>query len=308
MRILVGYAPERSGKATLALGAALARALGGSSGSGTDDEGGSAAVVDLVHVVRGTWPAATLGGEDSEFRAWAAKSADDATRQGVAELAELAPGVTVRTHHVEHRSVSSALIRVAEQLGSEVLVLGSGIDGALGQVTLGSTANRLLHSSPVPVAVSPRGYRCVPLQRLTAAWDGADEVELLGEMLGFGHRAGLDLRAVTFGRRRGGMYPPEVGLRAEDELLGVWVEETSARLADAVAAVSDAVGVAPAEVPRAVPLGDGWRDAVDALEWQPGDVLALGSHGGGTVRRVFLGSSATKIVRHSPVPVVVFPG
>ncbi len=38
-------------------------------------------------------------------------------------------------------------------------MLGSSADGKLGQVVVGSTTDRLLHSSPVPVAISPRGYR-----------------------------------------------------------------------------------------------------------------------------------------------------
>jgi len=36
-------------------------------------------------------------------------------------------------------------------------------------------------------------------------------------------------------------------------------------------------------------------------------VLVVGSSSIGPVARVFLGSRATKIVRHSPVPVVVVP-
>ena len=47
----------------------------------------------------------------------------------------------------------------AKELGAEALVLGSSADGSLGQVVVGSTADRLLHSSTVPLAISPRGYR-----------------------------------------------------------------------------------------------------------------------------------------------------
>ncbi len=38
-----------------------------------------------------------------------------------------------------------------------------------------------------------------------------------------------------------------------------------------------------------------------------GDVLAVGSSSLGPVARVFLGSRASKIIRHSSVPVVVVP-
>ena len=49
---------------------------------------------------------------------------------------------------------------------------------APGQVVLGSTADRLLHSSPVPVAISPRGYRATrggELVRVTCAYSGTAE-------------------------------------------------------------------------------------------------------------------------------------
>ncbi|MBJ7350974.1 MAG: universal stress protein, partial [Rhodococcus sp.] len=48
-------------------------------------------------------------------------------------------------------------------------------------------------------------------------------------------------------------------------------------------------------------------EAVGNLEWKPGDVLLLGSSRLATPKRVFLGSSAAKILRAAPVPVVVVP-
>ncbi|HCA52610.1 MAG TPA: universal stress protein, partial [Mycobacterium sp.] len=43
-------------------------------------------------------------------------------------------------------------------------------------------------------------------------------------------------------------------------------------------------------------------------EWIDGEVLALGTSPRGEVARVFLGSRGAKILRHSPVPVLVLPG
>ena len=48
-------------------------------------------------------------------------------------------------------------------------------------------------------------------------------------------------------------------------------------------------------------------EAVGNLEWKPGDVLLLGSSRLAIPKRVFLGSSAAKILRAAPVPVVVVP-
>ena len=53
--------------------------------------------------------------------------------------------------------------------------------------------------------------------------------------------------------------------------------------------------------------GETWDEAVEDVEWADGDVLVVGSSSLGPIARVFLGSRAAKIVRHSPVPVVVVP-
>ena len=46
---------------------------------------------------------------------------------------------------------------------------------------------------------------------------------------------------------------------------------------------------------------------MDDLEWHREDLLVVGSSSASTLSQIFLGSSAAKIVRHSPVPVIVVP-
>lgn len=50
----------------------------------------------------------------------------------------------------------------------------------------------------------------------------------------------------------------------------------------------------------------GWPGAV-AAGWSDGDLLVVGSSRLGPIARVFLGSTATRILRAAPVPVVVVP-
>ena len=70
-------------------------------------------------------------------------------------------------------------------------------------------------------------------------------------------------------------------------------------------------GRAPARPPpaleAAVGRGETWEEALEDVEWDDGDMLVVGSSAIGPVTRVFLGSRASKIVRNSPVPVVVVP-
>ena len=56
-----------------------------------------------------------------------------------------------------------------------------------------------------------------------------------------------------------------------------------------------------------VVTGNGWDQALDAVEWEDGDLLALGTTSRRTIKGVFLGSHGAKIIRFSPVPVLVLP-
>ena len=53
--------------------------------------------------------------------------------------------------------------------------------------------------------------------------------------------------------------------------------------------------------------GRDWENVLDSLPWEDGEMLVVGSSRLGPVAKVFLGSSATKIIRSSPVPVLVVP-
>jgi nucleotide-binding universal stress UspA family protein len=67
-------------------------------------------------------------------------------------------------------------------------------------------------------------------------------------------------------------------------------------------------GIVGDDVQLQVVAGNGWDEALDAAEWLDGELLALGTSPAGGIARVFLGSRGSKILRHSPVPVLVLPG
>ena len=60
---------------------------------------------------------------------------------------------------VVNTSPAHALQATAEQEQAGIIVVGSSHTGRLGRVLPGSTAERLLHGAPCPVAVVPLGYR-----------------------------------------------------------------------------------------------------------------------------------------------------
>jgi nucleotide-binding universal stress UspA family protein len=99
------------------------------------------------------------------------------------------------------------------------------------------------------------------------------------------------------------MYPPEVGLRAEDSI----IEQLASHARETLAQLKTD-GVVDDTVTLEVATGNGWDEAIDAADWQGGDLLAIGTSPAGGIARVFLGSRGTKILRYSPVPVLVLPG
>jgi nucleotide-binding universal stress UspA family protein len=101
-------------------------------------------------------------------------------------------------------------------------------------------------------------------------------------------------------------YTAGVGTEADESLIAEWTAEVRAH---AQAALEEARRAAelPEQLEVVVARGETWEEAREEVEWREGDVLVVGSSSMGPIARVFLGSRATKIVQHSPVPVVVVP-
>jgi hypothetical protein len=85
-----------------------------------------------------------------------------AVAEAEAEVAELCSDPPVEAVSVAASSIPAGLISEAEKADAAMIVVGSGSDGSWGTVVVSSTADRILHSSPVPVAVATRGYRTPP--------------------------------------------------------------------------------------------------------------------------------------------------
>ncbi len=293
MTVAVGYLAGKSGTAPLHLAAGAARTLRTS--------------LTVVTIVPRPWTFPSPARVDAEYAAWADQLAADSAKEAQREIEAMAEPVEVRFHSHAHRSVSGGLIQVVGELDTDVLVLGSSASGQLGQVVVGSTADRLLHSAPVPVAIAPRGYRGPRggrLTRITCGYPGTPEsVDVVRRFAALAERLDVPLRVITFAVRGRTMYPPEVGLHAEDSILAAWESQAAEMLARL-----RTDGVVGDDVALQVVSGNGWDQAIDDAEWQDGEILALGTSPRGDIAHVFLGSRGTKILRVSPVPVLVLPG
>jgi nucleotide-binding universal stress UspA family protein len=281
MTMVVGFAPDGRGRAVLHLAAMLAR-------SGGED-------LVVCAVVPSPWPPSPAK-VDAEYQAYLQGAAENALSRARARL----PGDVPSSFEVLHaRSAAAGLLELAEKVDASLIVLGSASDGGSGMVSVGSTSARLLHSSHVPVALAPRGFHVregARVERVTVAFGGSHE-DLVVATASVAARIGTSLRVASFAVRPRPPYTSGVGREADDSMTDQWVQEITAA----------ARAVVPGDAECVIGEGEDWGEALEDVPWREGDVLVVGSSSIGPIARVFLGSRAAKIVRHSPVPVLVVP-
>ncbi|MBO3086054.1 universal stress protein [Cellulomonas fengjieae] len=245
---------------------------------------------------------------------WTVRSAPRLTEVEAAARGVLegrADELTVEFVRLSDRSTPRALAVLAEERRATALVLGSSPDGPDGRVVVGSTADYLLHSSPVPLAIAPRSYQCAPstddvtAHRLTCSFSGSN---LAASAVRWAARLTREidvrLRVASFGVRSATMYPPEIGTDIESEVTEQW----RAQMVETQGALRASMGdLLDDDVEFVVASGASWSEVLTSVDWLPNELLVLSSSSGGMLRRVFLGTGATKIIRHSPVPVLVVP-
>jgi nucleotide-binding universal stress UspA family protein len=289
MNYLVGLTADRGGRDALALGRMLAR-----SGDVT---------LTVCIVLPEVWGHPSLARVDAEYAAFLARHAEDT----VAEAREFV-GEAVRAEYVSApaRTATEGLITTATQTDADLIVLGSARHGPFGRFAVGSVTNEMLHTAPVPVVLTPRGHSPssdASLRRVTCAFAGSTRSRTAFDAaVQLSRRHNVPLRLTTLVVRDRQMYPSQVGYDAERLVAEQWRAQAEEAQVRALATLPDEV-----TVEAGVASGRNWEDALDSLPWEEGEVLVVGSSRLGPVARVFLGSNSTKIVRSSPVPVVVIP-
>ncbi|GAA1815352.1 universal stress protein [Actinomadura chokoriensis] len=289
-RVLVGYSPDERGDDALALAALLART--------------TRAPLTAVHVHPPPWPTPGPGAVDAEWVAWLRGQSDEALDRAAARLAAMGVpkrDIELRVH--AHRSSGRGLIQVAGDVGAGLIVAGSAPRGRRGRVAVGSTADQLLHGSPVPVMLAPRGYAAHPPRRIArmtlAYWRRRDADGPLTAAAAIADRLGAELRLLTLLIR-----PP--GLAARFRAPGGVLDR---QLAQAEEDLRYAAGLLGGGTPveRLTAIGTDIAKTLGTVDMLHGEVLACLSGHDGPLRKVFLGESSGKILRAAPCPVLLLP-
>jgi len=143
----------------------------------------------------------------------------------------------------------------------------------------------------------------VRLERITCGYIGPGHSEAtVAAATELALRHAVPLRLVTGVIRDRQMYPSLVGYDAERLVEQQWRSDAEHALRQARAELPEGL-----ESTYELVEGARWDDALDALHWEDGEVLVIGSSRLG-VGRIFLGTNASKIARNAPVPTVVVPG
>lgn len=289
MRYLVGFSADKGGLEALALAKVLARSSKGS--------------LVVCTVIPSGWSHPSPARVDAEYADFLGKHAEKALA-----TAREAVGTEVEADFVA-RSASSAaeaLLATASDVSADYIVLGSARAATTGRFTEGLATTEILHSSTIPIILTPRGYVAPPglrIQRVTCAISGSENSETIAERAAdLAAQFGVDLRMATFIVRDKQMYPTGAGYSVENMVANQFRTQAQS-VQDAIRAEWNS------NVKLISAVGDGptWKAALDSLGWEEAELLVVGSSGLGPIARVFLGSSSGKIARYAPVPKVVLP-
>jgi nucleotide-binding universal stress UspA family protein len=290
MTIIAGFSSSRQGSAPLNLAAQLAH---------TTAEKIIAAVIVERAVPTGVDPI------EDEYRGFIASQASSALERVVDQVrGDLDISTTVH----QSSSISHGLMELVGQHGADLVVVGSSSSGLLGRIALGSVTERLVHTSNVPVALAPRGYPSspVPLRRLTVAYGGAAAaVGLIATSAELAKRWKVRLRIASFTVPPLTLFGGSIERSAEELVVKQWTSKTTDAAVKQLNAAREEVSIPDVDV--VIGTGTDWRQAVENIAWETGDVLLLGSGAAGPMAQVFLGSAASKILRYAPVPVMIVP-
>ncbi len=285
--IIVGYDPETADRAPVRFGVAAARFTG-------------APLVVASVGAAGRRPGA--GHQDEEL----VVDPTDVLAEAERDLA--AEEIPVECRRLTGTSAARALHEAAEADGAGLLVVGSTRQGAVGRVFRGSTAERLMHGAPCPIAIVPPGWEAgAGLNTIGVAYVDTEEGrEALHGAHALAQRTGATLRVLTAVKAGLAMYgetdankPTQQGKDVEDVEgeLRVSTEEALRRAADA--------------------LGGDVRVETDAFVEDPADVLirvtehldllVCGSRGYGPLRAVLLGGVTRRVTAEAMCPVIVLP-
>jgi nucleotide-binding universal stress UspA family protein len=269
----------------------------------------SRAAVDLstrtgseLHVVH-AWHSVPSTRFETFIRAQRHREAEELLTEQASSIRD-AGGVVAETCLREGPAVDE-ILDLAEEVGADLIVLGSRGHGPVERLVVGSISEGVVHHARCPVLVLRGGEEAWPPRRIVIGEDGSELAKKAAELASsigglFGAR-GLLVRA----------YPslPEMDLPGREldaRMVDDELRHEERKLEERAAEIEETLGSRPSV---RIDVGD---PAARILETAQGGVarsalIAVGSRGLGTRQRMRLGSVSTKILRAAGGPVLIHP-
>lgn len=265
---------------------------------GVDGREGGRDAIALAKILRGEGGTVTLAYVyPREARAWrgSIESYDLAERERATELlhrAQEEAEVQAQFRVPGTMSVGRGLHELAEEIGADLLVIGSNRRGLLGRVFVGDDTHAALNGASSAVAIAPAGYsrETAAIRRVGVGYDGSPESEhAVGVARKLAAARGAKLSAL-----QAIFYPARLyaGPGWPDD------ETIEKKLAAAREHIAELGGVEPHAV---------YGEPAEELALYSGslDLLVIGSRSYGPIGRVVHGSTAHKLAHTARCPLLV---
>ncbi|AHI23890.1 universal stress protein [Corynebacterium vitaeruminis] len=296
IHVLVVWSPNEGGNEAIQVAAWLART--------------TPVEIRCVTTFLRPWPSPSISKLGDKYKRWFKKEASRLEKVVRSELSkegldseQLNKRVSI---FADGSNEAALLAEAAADYHADVILLGSNATAPKGRFLPSTTADTLLHSSPIPLGLAPRSPKLSKrgITRINYAHvSDEDPSKDLHRVALLARQWDVPLRIVALSPSGFGQAPISQSLELPSDLTLEWRENTLAildRLSDSLHDEFPEVFVE-----TEVASGSGWAGALDAVKWKKGDLLCLRSTPMRAIERVFVGSQAAEILPHVRVPVLM---
>jgi nucleotide-binding universal stress UspA family protein len=240
-----------------------------------------------------------------ELRRNARKILDDATARG------LQAGLTCEGSLVESMgaTASASIVKEAHEWPADLIVMGTHGRRGIRRLVLGSDAEMVLRTAPVPLLLVHDGETearpsNVPYKKILVPVDGSDSSKGgLREAIRIASASGATLRLLHVVNEL--IIEPEyLPLLKYDQLVASLREQGRVILEEASTAAREGGATCESELLETMGEEAALSIVRQARDWGA-DLIVMGTHGRRGVRRLVLGSDAELVLRHSPAPLLL---
>ncbi|MCR9090592.1 universal stress protein [Algiphilus sp.] len=207
------------------------------------------------------------------------------------------PDLRIERSVITDESPGRAILDYADKHGIDLIVMGTDHVGSPERYLTGSTVLKVLHGSRAPVLVTGNeGAPLTGIQRMVVGTDLSDNAaaalrhaaELAGE-----YNAELLVSYVL---------PPPLATPYDVEQVLAAPDRAAAE--KALGRFLDTLGLAVTPQ-REIRTGRAHLELMESVKAHGADLLVVGASGHGALGRIFLGSTADRVVQHARCPVLV---